>query len=454
MRPDPVSFASPARGAPGAMLLLGPLVLVAVTAAAWKVVPDPLTPLLLAGGVAALVVAWIWPVVPPLACIAFSAFRLQEAYPILHPYQLPLLTAAWSALALGGALLRRDIRATPNRLFAAIGLLVVWTSIAAMLSSDRAASMAFWSDAYVKLVFVALALALLVRTDGEFALLRTIIIACGAGLAVAAIWNHAIGSQLVEGTRVTIGRDLGSPLGDPNDLAMMLAMALSFALVQVAAARGSFRKILAIAASILILGAISLTQSRGGLLAVAAVFLVIGWRQIPSRTAMICLCILGVLGLFVMMDIGSRVSGGRAEEGFGESAEIRLELWKIALRQVTLHPVFGIGPMTFHTIAGEFTGHAITVHNSWMQIAVEAGLPALAAFAVAVLAMARTNAEAAERFGAAGNAGLRATALGAQGMLAAYGVAGLFLSQGFNWSLFTVMATVLALRFRLDGDPS
>ncbi len=454
MQPERGILVLPARAAPGAMVILAPLVLVLLTAAAWRFMPDPFTPLLVAGAIAAFVVAWIWPVVPPLACIAFSAFRLQEAYPILHPYQLPLLTAAWSALALGSAVLRRDIHATPNRLFGAISLLVAWTSVASFLSSDAAASLAFWSDAYMKLVFVALALALLVRSDRDFALMRGTFVFCGAALSIAAIWNHAIGSQLVEGTRVTIGRDLGSPLGDPNDLAMMLAMALAFALVQVAAARGSLRKILSIAASILILGAISMTQSRGGLLAVAAVFLVIGWRQIPSRTAMICLCVLGVLGMFAMMDIGSRVSGGRGEEGFGESAEIRLELWKIALRQVMLHPIFGIGPMTFHTIAGEFTGHAITVHNSWMQIAVEAGLPALASFAVAVLTMARTNAEAAERFGSEGNAGLRATALGAQGMLAAYGVAGLFLSQGFNWSLFTVMATVLALRFRLDGGRS
>ncbi len=63
----------------------------------------------------------------------------------------------------------------------------------------------------MKLVFVALALALLVRTDREFALLRGTFVFCGAALGIAAIWNHAIGSQLVEGTRVTIGRDLGSP---------------------------------------------------------------------------------------------------------------------------------------------------------------------------------------------------------------------------------------------------
>ncbi len=281
MRPDPATLTVPARGASGAMLVLAPLVLVALTAVAWKIVPDPLTPLLLAGAVAALVVAWIWPVVPPLACIAFSAFRLQEAYPLLHPYQLPLITAVWSAVALAGALMRRNIHPTPNRLFLAAIMLVAWTSVAAMLSSDPASSMAFWSDAYVKLVFVALALALLVRTDREFALLRGTFILCGALLAVAAIWNHAIGSQLVEGTRVTIGRDLGSPLGDPNDLAMMLAMALSFALVQVAAVRGTLRKVLSAAAAILILVAISMTQSRGGLLAVAAVFLVVGWRRSP-----------------------------------------------------------------------------------------------------------------------------------------------------------------------------
>ncbi|MEI8597436.1 hypothetical protein P4S64_06830 [Vibrio sp. M60_M31a] len=48
------------------------------------------------------------------------------------------------------------------------------------------------------------------------------IILAGGLIAVVALYNSASGIGLVEGTRVTIGRQLGSVLGDPNDLSLVL----------------------------------------------------------------------------------------------------------------------------------------------------------------------------------------------------------------------------------------
>ena len=36
-------------------------------------------------------------------------------------------------------------------------------------------------------------------------------------MAIVTLMNKANGTDLVEGTRVTIGRTIGSVLGDPND---------------------------------------------------------------------------------------------------------------------------------------------------------------------------------------------------------------------------------------------
>ncbi len=432
--------------------LLAPLLAVAALALAWQMFPGPWTPLMLALGLVVVVLAWFQPALPALVCIAFSAFRLQEAYPVLHPYQLPLLTAAWSALGLAMAVARGRLSISSNPMLLSTLTLVLWTSVACFASTDAESSVFFWTESFVKIVFVTGVLAVLIRSDQEFIMLQGMVIGCGAALGIATVWNHVIGAQLVEQTRVTIGRDLGSPLGDPNDLALMLAIALAFALAALASAR-SAGTWLALAAITLLIGfSISLTQSRGGLLAVVALLLTVAGRRIPSKSLVVLLCSGGGLILAVSMDLGGRTSGGRNEEGLGESAQLRLEFWKIALRQTLEHPLFGIGPQTFARIAGEFTGHAVTVHNTLIQSAVEAGLPGLAALASTLGCAALVNARAERYFEAQGRTHLQAAALGSQAALAAFCVAAMFLSQAFNWALYLALAPALALGFRLADE--
>lgn len=59
--------------------------------------------------------------------------------------------------------------------------------------------------------------------------MRTFVVA-GCLVALVALYNKASGIGLVEGTRVTIGRELGSVLGDPNDLALVLLFPAGFSL--------------------------------------------------------------------------------------------------------------------------------------------------------------------------------------------------------------------------------
>ena len=69
--------------------------------------------------------------------------------------------------------------------------------------------------------------------EGDFALAARAFVLAGMLVAGVALSNAANQIGLVEGTRVTIGRDIGSVLGDPNDLSLVLLFPLSFAIALV-----------------------------------------------------------------------------------------------------------------------------------------------------------------------------------------------------------------------------
>ncbi|MCP5978834.1 hypothetical protein NL364_30535, partial [Klebsiella pneumoniae] len=80
--------------------------------------------------------------------------------------------------------------------------------------------------------------------------------------------NWFDGEGLVEGTRVTIGRAMGSVLGDPNDLSLALLFPLSFAVALAVGRVNVVDRLIGLAGTSTILLGILFTQSRGGLLGV------------------------------------------------------------------------------------------------------------------------------------------------------------------------------------------
>ena len=62
----------------------------------------------------------------------------------------------------------------------------------------------------------------------HFNAVRIGIMISGAAIALVALSNKMNGIGLVEGTRVTISRELRSQLGDPNDLSLVMMFPVSF----------------------------------------------------------------------------------------------------------------------------------------------------------------------------------------------------------------------------------
>ena len=466
-----------------------------------------------------------------LSFVCLSYFRIHEAYPFLIPLKLPFVfsvasfaviaygiathmlqnaqsKSAWFAVALlatGGTASLLFVPEVQTQsaaiaiamIFAAIAFVAWFNTIQAMeaarwgiemrlfiaffavatlgvpFAAIQPLAMEAWVTNYWKIGAMTLALAWLIRTRADFLTALWMLIASGALIALRTIYNWYHQIDLVEGTRVTIGRTLfstaedianampgeaiagGSLLGDPNDLALVLLYPVGLALAVVL--RMGWRSPLGILCLItlpLLVTAIIMTQSRGGALGVIAVVGTIGFFLIRSKVILIAGCAIAAIGLIVAMDIEGRRSGGAAEleatGGLDNSAQERLYAWQAALNMTAARPLRGVGiknfPSQFRAYTPVWPGRRMAVHSTWFGVMAETGLPGIALFLAMIAALALSLRRALQQLDALqADPVSRAFALGLIAGLAGFCVSGTFLTQGFTWPVYLQLGFTAAL---------
>jgi hypothetical protein len=250
----------------------------------WLIARDPAVPILAAIAVLAIAVAIERPFAACLAFIVLSFFRIPEAYPILNSLHLPLLIGA---ITLGALLWHMFVARTMTifwstelKCFIAFFLIA---SFGGLFAVNRQLSFDFWTDAFWKMAVMTLAFAWLPRALKDFTLAGRVFIISGIMIAAVAIYNKLNGIGLVELTRVTVGRDLNSLLGDPNDLALVLLFPLSFSVSYAIHRCGTLNRLIGMVGMATILCGIIFTQSRGGLIGVVTVLGISAYRITRSR---------------------------------------------------------------------------------------------------------------------------------------------------------------------------
>lgn len=419
----------------------------------WLVTSSPLAPLVVAGGAVALLIAIHRPLLVCIGFVAFSLFRLHEAYPFLMPLQLPLGLAVLTAFALVANALAGRIKAvwpTEIQLFLAF---FVFVTIGSVFALSPGLSFKFWNETYVKIGFMTLALAWLPRTKDDFHLVARVIAISGLLVAAVAISNKLSGTNLVEGTRVTIGLQTTSILSDPNDLAFLLLTTLSFSIALLTGRTGWANRIIGAACVPAVLVAIVYTQSRGAVLGVLAVFAAYGLLFVRSKTVLIVACVIGAMALYLAMGISERMSRMPPAEGFDASAADRLDFWITALKAAALRPLTGVGLANFSWFNYIQTGQDMTTHNTWLQVLAETGIPGLALFVLMVVRAFRTSLRAHRILSAAEiRSPVQPVAYGLVAAIAGFCTAGFFLSQGFTWSIYIMVALAAAVGRYVDEN--
>ncbi len=165
--------------------------------------------------------------------VIFSFFRIHEAFPVIYNFKIPLLLSLGALAALAFHLLiSRQITAFwhPSLKWLCIfwGLVI----IGIIFASSRDIAITVFKNTYWKIIIMTLAITWLITKPSQLAQMSKAIIFAGLLIGLVALQNAANGIDLVEGTRVSIGRSIGSVLGDPNDLALVLMFPLAFTVSQ------------------------------------------------------------------------------------------------------------------------------------------------------------------------------------------------------------------------------
>lgn len=225
-------------------------------------------------------------------------------------------------------------------------------------------------------VVVAWVLTFLLITT--FARLRRIIFIQAASVAVIAIVSIAKGHNTPRLDGV-----LGGIYSNPNDLAFAIVLSLPFCLAFLLTAKGLPRKLAWTLGMLAMTAALFLTASRAGFIDLVISGAVCLWHfGVKGRRPQLIVAAILVLGVLLISAGGllrARFATIYSDEidpqmrGAYGSYEERKYLYVKSLEGIGQHPLLGIGPRCF----GNYSGIWRDVHNAYLQIGVEGGIPVL-----------------------------------------------------------------------------
>ena len=176
---------------------------------------------------------------------------------------------------------------------------------------------------------------------------------------------------------------LGGIYANPNDLAFAIVLSLPFCLAFLLQARGLLRKLIWFFSMLVMAAALFLTASRGGFIEFVIAGSVCLWHfgVRGRRPQLIAACFL--IGVVFLVLAGGKLKerfaaiSGNINSSLDQSAygsyEERQALIKTSLKGMLHYPILGVGVHNFIVYSGRWK----EVHNSYLQMGVEGGIPAL-----------------------------------------------------------------------------
>ena len=309
-----------------------------------------------------------------------------------------------------------------------------------------------FSGTFIRCVVIFIVMINVVRTESRLKALLFLGLAACIWLSVEALNDYRQGLMTVEGYRAS-GRGTGI-FGNTNDMALHLVTMLPISIALVFGSKGLGRKVFYGACSALAIAAIVLSYSRGAFLGMVVVLIYFTIKLGGSHRIEILLAILGV-GIVLML-LAPSGYGGRLLSIFmpsldpaGSADARRGELFRsiyIALR----HPLLGIGMGNYQP---EMSYRGLVTHNSYTQVAAEAGMLALVFYLMFMISPLRKLGQIArETLAARRDSSFYYLAIGLQASLIAYMVSSFFLSVAFNWYVFYLVGYAVCLRRLYESE--
>jgi O-antigen ligase len=383
------------------------------------------------------------------ALLAFTLILLlapQHRLPLLATLRVAFLTGmlaivahVWNRWALGLPLAR------PARETRLALLLLLWTLFGLPFSYWPGGSVELLLDLYLKALVVFWLIGNLVDTLPRLQGMAWTLSLLSVPLSTGGISNYLAGVTVSTHDRI-LGYDSGLTR-NPNDLALMLnlILPLSVALL-VSATRLRERALLLLALGLQVV-AVVLTFSRAGFLTLATTLLVYAfrlrrtrhWRLVAAGALLAAVAVAflpsGYLERILTLRAMEADSTGSARERYSGNVA--------ALDHVAEHPLLGAGLGMNILVLNETVGARWrAVHNTYLEYAVDLGLPGLALFLLLLVGCLR-SARAARRAGAPA---LRALAEGIEISLVGFALAAVFHPAAYRFYFYYLGALALAAR--------
>jgi O-antigen ligase len=396
------------------------------------------------------------------ALVAFTAILVlapQAWFPILGTLRIAFLAAA---AAIGAHLIDRIVRrdsAPPFNPEIALALgLVSWAILTVPVSYWIGGSVEMLTNQYLKAVAFFWMVGTLVTTGQRMRVLAWTLVLCSVPLAATGVRNYFAGELLhtdVPGLKRIYGYMGGSGLAaNPNDLALMLNLIIPIAAALAFDARRFAARAVAALAALISIAAVILTFSRAGFLTLATtgamLFVVLLRRKSPGAAAFL---LLAALAVPILLPAGytdrlSTITNIEADRT--GSAQGRWQDFIVAAEVVASNPIIGVGIGNDMIALNQHRGGEETwrsVHNAYLQYAVDLGLPGLLLFGWLHVMCFRT-ARSVERRAAREPAlqHLAHLAAGIQISLAAFFVAAMFHPIAYQFYFFTIAGLAVALK--------
>lgn len=312
-----------------------------------------------------VVLLTIEPFIGLIYFVLFFYLSPQVLVPALSAVPLTLITGVaacgsmWIRAALGGSQFR--VFNVPQN------YLVAWFTLAIVISPlarlDFQESISATYDWMVNVVLFVLITGL-VTTGKRLRIILHVIVLATLWLAIQGIVQYFTGIGFAGDLDADERIEAIGMYGDPNNLALHLLLVVPLLYSEFTRGSSGLSRAYALTSLLILIGAIYLTNSRGGVLSFAAVMAILFVR----RHGLVAGIFFAAAAFTMILAFGpSRVREVSATE---PSAYGRILMWNESFRLFFSHPVFGVGAGRF----AEASALKKAAHNSFLNCASELGV--------------------------------------------------------------------------------
>ncbi|MEX2375121.1 MAG: O-antigen ligase family protein [Dehalococcoidia bacterium] len=400
------------------------------------------------------------------AAILTYVWRMQDLYPILASFRLPILA---SACVIGLYLIdsdrRRKLVGARHPITTAACMIMALAVLSVPTSVYQGYSFWFIVDDLSKNFLLFVILAASIRTLEDVRRYAAVLLYGGAIYAFYVYKNVPVG----------IAGRLGDLVYyDANDLGMLLVSTIPIGLFFAIRGSSTLKRLAAGVTLTLFMLVIIKTGSRGAFLGLIgmAVYMVFAfnairrvWRIGIVTSGLIALLVVGGEQYWSLMS--TLLNPTEDYNWSGEAESGRMDVWRRGMGYMLQNPVTGVGVSAFPIAEGTISELAdrqeygiglkwSAAHNSFVQVGAELGVLGLAFFGLLLWRSYSTARSVASAGNARGSPPSDEVVLGQAlaGTIVGYAVTGFFLSQAYAAYAFVIYALIVGLARASRAAPS